>query len=138
MHSRCLGFFSGARCHTNPFAHSPAHCAQALPLLILFRPQCCSACTGIRRTPPKLQTDGTARDHFLGAGRTALSRPLPDSTLPFPGYLSKVEVQEHCDNFFEVRVGRGGLSFLWARSSAKHLLVSAGGVHRTAGEVQGD
>lgn len=50
---------------------------------------------------------------ILGTGRTALSGPPADFTLPPPsGHVSDVEVQEHYDNFFEVRVGRGGLSFL--------------------------
>lgn len=46
----------------------------------------------------------------MGAGRTALCRPLPDSTLPPPGHVPEVEVQEHYDNVFEVRIGRDGLS----------------------------
>lgn len=46
----------------------------------------------------------------MGAGRTALCRPLPDSTLSLPGHVREVEVQEHNDNVFEVRIGRDGLS----------------------------
>nr|KAF6285918.1 hypothetical protein mMyoMyo1_009477 [Myotis myotis] len=94
----------------NIFAHSPALSAQdpaplnsiqTIVLLNLYRNPQNTAQTA----------DGSHwRDHFLGAGRTALCRPLPDSTLPLPGHVHEVEVQEHYDNVFEVRIGRDGLS----------------------------
>ena len=43
----------------------------------------------------------------LSPGEAPGRQPLP----PPPGHVSDVEVQEHYDNFFEVRVGGGGLSF---------------------------
>lgn len=48
----------------------------------------------------------------LGAGQTDPGRPPPDFILPPPpGHVSDVEVQEHYDNFFEVRVGKGWVEF---------------------------
>lgn len=94
----------------NIFAHSPALSAQdpaplnsiqTIVLLNLYRnPQ----------NTPQTADGSHWRDHFLGAGRTALCRPLPDSTLSPPGHVREVEVQEHYDNVFEVRIGRDGLS----------------------------
>lgn len=47
------------------------------------------------------------------AGQTALQEGhLISPCSPLPGHVSAVEVQEHYDNFFEMRVSRGRLGFL--------------------------
>lgn len=51
------------------------------------------------------------RDRSWGqGGQLPTGHPLI-SPCPSPGHVSDVEVQEHYDNFFEVRVGKGWVEF---------------------------